>query len=313
MQTAPVIVILGPTASGKSAFAVELARKIGGEVISADSRQVYKGLDIGTGKITKREMKGVPHHLLDIASPRRVYTASDFVRDGQAAIADIQSRGKVAILCGGTGFYIDALLGRISLPQVPANKSLRSRLQKKSAPELFALLQKKDPKRAAQMDTPSERNNKVRLIRALEVSKKYQGLTLISSGGVGPRIITAQWIGIARPQENINSRIAIRLKRRLKAGMVSEARRLHAAGLSYKRMESLGLEYRSLSRFLQGTITRSQLESELLHDICAYSKRQITYWKRNDAIRWLSAPVTASQAIQHLGVPKVRKHVRARP
>ena len=292
---AKIIVLIGPTASGKSSLAVALAIKIGGEIISADSRQVYRGLDIGSGKIQKSEMKGVRHHLLDIASPKRVYSASDFVRDGRTAIADIQKRGKIPIICGGTGFYIDVLLGRISLPQVDADPILRAALENKSVTQLFTLLKKKDPVRAVQMDTSSERNNKVRLIRALEVAvsnKKHSKIPSIPG--------EVQWLGISYAQKKLDTRIIKRLKSRLKSGMVAEAQRLHVAGLSYKRMESLGLEYRSLSRFLRCIITQAELESELLHDIRAYSKRQITYWRRNQHITWLPAPVTASQAIQHL-------------
>src|SRR3989344_2993718 len=160
-----VLIIVGPTSSGKSALAVELARRFNGEVISADSRQVYKGLDIGTGKVTKREMRGVRHHLLDVASPKRVFTAHDFAERARAAIEDIASRGKLPVIAGGAGFYIDAFVGRIVLPEAPANAALRARLETKTAARLFALLKKKDPRRAKTI----EPRNKRRLIRALEI------------------------------------------------------------------------------------------------------------------------------------------------
>src|SRR5580693_2616583 len=127
-----VLVIVGPTASGKSALAVALAKKFKGEIISADSRQVYRGLNIGTGKITKREMRGVPHHLLDVVSPKKIFTAHDFVTHARRAISNIAKRGKLPIIAGGTGFYIDALVGRIVLPDVPVDEKLRARLEKKS-------------------------------------------------------------------------------------------------------------------------------------------------------------------------------------
>jgi len=167
-----VLIIVGPTASGKSALAIEIAKKLSGEVISADSRQVYRGLDIGTGKVTKREMRGIPHHLLDVASPKRVLSAGDFVARASRAIADITARGKLPIVAGGTGFYIDALMRRVALGKAPPNPALRKKLAEKSATQLFALLKKRDPTRAASMDTPSERNNKLRLIRALEIAQR---------------------------------------------------------------------------------------------------------------------------------------------
>ena len=140
-----VVVIVGPTCSGKTALSIHLSKRFKGEVISADSRQVYKGLNIGTGKVTKKEMAGVPHHLLDVVSPKKIYTAHDFVTDGRKVIADILANKKLPIIAGGTGFYIDVLVGAISLPNVPPNPTLRKRLEKKTAPQLFALLKKKDP------------------------------------------------------------------------------------------------------------------------------------------------------------------------
>ena len=135
-----ILVILGPTASGKTALSVELAKKFNGEIISADSRQVYKGMDVGTGKVTKREMKGIPHHLLDVADPRKRFTVADFKRQAEKAINEILSRGKLPIICGGTGYYIQAVVDGITPPEVPPDKKLRSELEKKSADELFKIL-----------------------------------------------------------------------------------------------------------------------------------------------------------------------------
>ena len=270
---------MGPTSSGKSALAVELAKKFDGEVISADSRQVYRGLNIGTGKITKREMRGVPHHLLDVASPKRKFSADDYVRHARAAIENISKRGKLPIVAGGPGFYIDALAGRIVLPNVPPNKKLRARLEKKSAAQLYALLKKKDLRRANTIET----HHKRRLIRALEIA---------ASIGKSPTarsylaVYDAFWVGIVPPVKELEKKIAIRLFARIRQGMVAEAKRLHAAGLSYKRMEQLGLEYRSLARLLQGIITRKQMVEELNRSIRKYAIRQMRYWKRNKDVRW---------------------------
>jgi len=277
-----VLVIVGPTASGKSALAVKMARKFNGEIISADSRQVYKGLTIGTGKITKKEMGGIPHHLLDVASPKKVFSAADFTKLGQAAIGDILSRGKLPIVCGGTGFYIDALLGRISVPEVPPNESLRRRLQKKAAAELHTMLTNLDPERAASID----KQNPVRLIRAIEIAKKL--------GSVPPprkdkSFWDVLWIGIEWPEEKLKKRIHERLLTRMKQGMLSEAQRLHTKGLTWKRMRELGLEYRNLADLLEKKIARTQFLERLEIEITRYAKHQKHYWKRNTGICWIPA------------------------
>ncbi|MHB1087031.1 MAG: tRNA (adenosine(37)-N6)-dimethylallyltransferase MiaA, partial [Minisyncoccota bacterium] len=199
-----VLVIVGPTASGKSALGVELAHRFHGEVISADSRQVYRGLDIGTGKITKKEMRGILHHLLDVVSPRKAFSAADFATMAHAAIREITRRGKLPIVVGGTGFYIDALFGRITLPEVAPDAKLRARLSRKTAPQLFAMLKKADPRRAKAMDTPSERNNTVRLIRALEVASAKD--RPLQSAKVGP-LHDALWVGIAPNDAVLRERI----------------------------------------------------------------------------------------------------------
>ncbi len=279
-----IIVLVGPTASGKSALGVGLARRFNGEVISADSRQVYKGLDIGTGKITKREMRGVPHHMLDVVSPKKTYSAGDFVSAARAIYSSVLQNNRIAIVVGGTGFYIDALLGRISLPEVAPNAKLRARLGKNSARQLYAQLQRIDPSRARAMSTPSERNNKVRLIRAIEVAKTQRKKPKCMSRT--PLDMDVLWVGVRPPDAELHKRINTRLRQRIRAGMVREAKRLHKAGLSYKRMRELGLEYRSLARHLQGVITLAEMEKELQSDIWRYARKQIGYWKRNKDIRW---------------------------
>jgi len=161
------IVILGQTSTGKSDFAVEIAKQINGEIISADSRQVYKGMDLGTGKITKKEMQNIPHHLLDVYPPKKIFTASDFKQKAEKIIKGIIKQGKVPIICGGTGFYIDTLINNSNMHEVPPNKILRQELSKKTTLELFEMLKKLDSKRAENIDS----KNKVRLIRAIEITK----------------------------------------------------------------------------------------------------------------------------------------------
>ncbi len=271
---------MGPTASGKSDLAVNIAKERNGEIISADSRQVYKGLDIGSGKITKREMRGVPHFLLDVANPKKVFTVADFKRLGQKAIDDILSRGKTPIIVGGTGFYIDTLVFDLDLPEVPPNKILREKLEKKTIEELFAELEKLDPERAEEIDS----KNKVRLVRALEI---------VDALGKIPKVnrsekFNIEWIGIDWPDEVLKERIHTRLLKRIKSGMIKEAENLHVKGLSYKRMEQFGLEYRYMSRFLKGEISKEEMISELETKIRQYAKRQRTWFKRNKNIKWIN-------------------------
>ncbi len=280
-----VVVIVGPTASGKSGLAIKLAKKLKGEVISADSRQVYMGLDVGTGKVTKKEMAGIPHHLLDVASPKRKFSAGDYTKAARSAIADITKRGKIAIVAGGTGFYIDALMGRIELPEIAPNPALRKKLASKSAAQLFAMLKKKDPKRATAMDTPSERNNSVRLIRALEIASAPAAKKSARSNLVHP--YDALWIGISPSLTVLDKKIRKRLVERIeKQGMVAEAKRLHKAGLSYKRMRELGLEYRSLADLLEQKITTEEMIETLYSEIRRYARKQTGYLNRNQEIMW---------------------------
>lgn len=289
-QTKPkVVVILGPTASGKTGLSIEIARKFKGEIISADSRQVYTGLDIGTGKVTKTEMKRVPHHLLDVASPKKVFTADDFMRLGRKAIDDILTRGKLPIIVGGTGFYIDTLVGRIIIPEVPPNKDLRKELEKKTAEELFGMLEKRDPRRAETID----RYNPVRLIRALEIAEAL-GTSPEPSSELPYDVL---WIGLKPDELTLREKIHTRLLARMRRGMVAEAKRLHAHGLTYTRMDELGLEYRHLARFLRGEVTKEDMLLELEAAIVQYAKRQITYWRRNTEILWFD-PKKASHVMR---------------
>lgn len=284
-----VLVLVGPTSSGKSALAVNLARTFNGEVISADSRQVYKGLDIGTGKVTKREMKGVPHHLLDVVSPKKMFTARDFVQRAARVIDDITARGKLPIVAGGTGFYIDALVGRIPLPNVDVNQKLRKQLEKKSVDELFSMLKKRDPRRAKTID----RYNKRRLVRALEIA---YALGRVPRTAATPRY-DALWIGIVPPPKVLEAKIRSRLLARMRRGMVAEATRLYRGGLSLKRMESFGLEYRALAEHLRGTLSRQAMIENLNRDIRRYAKRQLTYWKRNPEIRRFKSPAVTMERV----------------
>ncbi len=280
MHNKKIIVILGPTATGKSDLAVFLAKKFEGEVISADSRQVYEGLDIGTGKITKREMRGVPHYLLDVANPKRIFTVSQYKKLGEKSLQNIWRRGKLPIICGGTGFYIQALVDGIILPEVPPNKKIRKQLEKKSVPELFVILKKLDPRRAKEIDHKNPR----RLIRAIEIAKYLGKVPRLKTQPAKNTAILQ--IGIDIPDKILKEWIEKRLKTRVQKGMIGEAVRLHRQGLSWKRMEELGLEYRFLARYLEKKINKKQMVDELAQAIWRYAKRQRTWFKRDKRIRW---------------------------
>lgn len=276
-----IIAVVGPTASGKTALAIEIARQVGGEVISADSRQIYTGLDLGTGKVTKREMRGVPHHLIDVANPKRKFTVVQYERLATRAIKDILKSGKVPVICGGTGFYIDAVLTNTSFPAVPPNPTLRNELEKLPAEKLFEKLVTLDPARAETIDAKNSR----RIIRAIEIATVLGSVPALSEGA--ERYDTL-YIGLTLPKDELAERIHTRLLARVRRGMIAEARRLHEQGLSWKRMDSLGLEYRFLAQFLQNKISKKEMLELLNIAIRQYSKRQMVWFKKNRNIKWFA-------------------------
>lgn len=290
MEKIKVVVVLGPTASGKSDLAVEIAKRFNGEIISADSRQVYRGLNIGTGKVTQEEMQGIPHYLLDVADPSKQFTVSEFREMGQKAIDYIATRGRLPVICGGTGFYIDALIKDFAMPSVLPNEELRAELDKFTTAELFEKLNTLDLERAKTIDAKNRR----RLIRALEI--------VITSGKPVPKINHKEIydvlkIGIDWPREILKERIAKRLDRRLEESMIDEVKELIKNGLSFQRLENLGLEYRYIGRHLKGAISYEKMRDELYQEIVNYSKRQMTWFKRDKNILWISDPEIAYEAV----------------
>ncbi len=318
-----LIAIIGPTASGKSDLAIALAKKYDGEVISADSRQVYRGMDIGTGKVTRdpntshpernddfsrntvegshqgqdpstRRLgrddtylsEGIIHHLIDVASPRREYNISHFLRDAKKAIAHIEKRGKLSIICGGTHFWIQTLLTGQTLPEVKPDKLLRAKLEKKSPAELFEMLKEKDPKRASTIDS----KNKYRLIRALEICD-----TMGSVPDTKYKIQNTKYnsliIALNPEKELLRERIQTRLEKRFDVGMIEEVKELRTSGISWKRFEGFGLEYRYIARFLQEKISENEMREKLFFEIWHYAKRQISFicrWEKQGArIHWI--------------------------
>ncbi|MCD6115124.1 tRNA (adenosine(37)-N6)-dimethylallyltransferase MiaA [bacterium] len=286
-----LLVIVGPNASGKSDLAVKLAKKFNGEVLSADSRQVYKGMNIGTGKITKEEMQGIPHHLLDVASPKRRFSVAQFQKKAIETIKKIQKKGKLPILCGGTGFYIQSVVDGIVIPKVKPDWALRKKLEKKSCEQLYQKLKKLDPQRAKTID----KKNKRRLIRAIEIVLKTKKRIPPLKKKV---MFDALIIGIKRDKEELKKRIRKRLLKRLKEGMIEEVKSLHKSGVSWKRLEELGLEYRYIAFYLQGKLNYKEMVTQLQKAIENYAKRQMTWFKKDKRILWVTTYKEAEKLVK---------------
>ncbi len=339
-QSPKIIIIVGPTSSGKSDLGIKIAKRIHGEIISADSRQVYRGMDIGTGKATKDMHKaqglksragdnsglsplaldfkryyyssGIRHHLIDVASPKKQFNASDFKKLGEKAIREILAKSKIPIIVGGTGFYIDVLLGRRIIAQIPPNKKLRAQFDKLTAEKLFEKLVKLDPERAKNID----RNNKRRLVRALEIvitTGQPVPSSRSKASGTSGSLASVLWLGVNPGKDRLAKNIKRRLDARLRQGMIKEVVKLHKQGISWKRLDDLGLEYRWISRWLKNSnfqfsifnqfsnlnFQKSDEYKNLLRDIVRYSKRQMTWFKRNKEIHWIKNRKEAEKLAEH--------------
>lgn len=280
MQKPLIYVVCGPTATGKSDYAVELALRENSEVISADSRQIYRGMDLGTGKITREEMRGIPHHLLDIRNPNEDFSVEEFQKLAFEKIEDILSRNKVPIICGGTGFFIQSIVDNIIFPVAPANPILRAELETKSLPELQEILKTIPTEDGAKIDT----ENKRRVIRAIELGR---ALGKIPAVKYGEQKYDFKIIGLDKPDTELQERITKRLTARLHAGMIEEVKKLHDSGVSWERLENFGLEYRFIAEFLQNKISEEQMFETLKLKTWQYAKRQRTWFQRDKRIRWI--------------------------
>ena len=239
--------------------------------------------------------KNIPHHLIDFVNPKKQFSVAEYRKLGQKALRKIWRKNKLPIICGGTGLYIDALVNDTPLPDVPPDPKLRAKLEKLSVAELFAKLQKLDPVRAQNIDPKNPR----RLVRALEiVLKTGHPVPNIYSHILQSMRIDVLKIGIRVKPKKLRERIHARLIKRMKRGMVAEARRLHQKGLSWKRMEELGLEYRYLSRYLRGMITKIELEQKIELENWRYAKRQMTWWKRDKNITWIKTEKQAADLLK---------------
>lgn len=289
-----LIVILGPTASGKTDLSIKLAKKFNGEVVSADSRQVYKGMDIGTGKVTKKEMQGIPHHLLDVVSPNTRFDVAKYRKKAIKAIKDIQKRNKLPFLVGGTGFYIQAIVDGLIFPKVKPDWKLRKELEKKSNSELFKMLKKLDPQRAKNI----EKDNPRRLVRAIEiVLKTKQSVPKLKKQPIDSDILI---LGVKRNKKELGSLINKRLLERLRQGMIAEVKKLHESGVSWKRLEEFGLEYRYIALHLQNKIRKEEMIERIQKESEHYAKRQTTWFKKDPRIHWIRNPREAEKLAKNI-------------
>ena len=283
-----LITILGPTATGKTALAAEVAWRIGGEVISADSRQVFRGMDLGTGKdLADYDLHGthIPYHLIDICDPREEYSAYRFVGDFKRAYDDITARGRQPILCGGTGLYIDAVVRRYRLSDAPIDPAYRATLEPYSDEELTARLASYSP-----LHNHTDTETRERLVRALEI-QEYAVSHPDDYTQLPPMEHAVFGMGLAR--EEVIARIGRRLRRRLDEGMTSEVQRLLDEGIPSERLMRFGLEYRHVTRYLLKQCTEEEMFRDLYTDIRRFAKRQMTWFRRMErngvAIHWLDA------------------------
>jgi len=292
-----LIVILGPTASGKTALSIKLAKNFNGEIVSADSRQVYKGMDIGTGKITKKEMKGIPHYLLGVASPKRKFSVAQYQKLAQRAIEKILKKQKIPFLVGGSPFYIYSVVEGWIFPKMKPNWQLRKKLEKQSKEKLFSTLKKLDPQRAKTI----EKENKRRLIRAIEIAKTLGKIPKLKKN---PQFDVLM-LGIKKDPEGLKKLIRKRLLKRLKTsppatlrkracsrsdadgGMIKEVETLHKNNISWKRLEEFGLEYRYIALYLQGKLGKEEMLEKLQKEIEHFAKRQMTWFRKDKRIKWV--------------------------
>ncbi len=296
-QVDPIIVILGPTASGKTARGVALARKLGGEIVSADSRQVYRGMDIGTGKDLADYGSEVPYHMIDIAPAGYKYNLFEYLRDARAAIADIRARGHRPIVVGGTGLYIESLLKGMNLPEVPENKPLRESLRGKALAELTEILAgMKSLHNTTDVDTAA------RAIRAIEIQTYYAEHPQEARLANEPEPLEAVIVGIDLPRDERRRLISERMHRRFDSeNMLDEVKRLLGSGIAPDDLIYYGLEYKFLTEHLLGRTTREEMETGLETAIHQFAKRQMTWFRgmerRGFNIHWLSHTLSESAFI----------------
>lgn len=283
-----LIVILGPTASGKTTLAVKLAADLRGEIISADSRQVYRGMDIGTGKdLSEYQINGrnVPYHLIDIIEPALEFNVFEFQSRFYQIFTNLEERSVLPILVGGTGLYLESVLTDYVLPPATHDERLRAELAEKSTIELRDILLGM----TQDLHNKTDLQDRNRIIRKIEIERARQNQY---DGRQQKPVIHAGVFGIYWEREMLRKRISARLRQRLDIGMIEEVSRLHAQGVSWKRLESFGLEYRFIAQYLQKQLTKDEMVSKLQIAIGQFAKRQMTWFRRMEkkgvAIEWIA-------------------------
>ena len=279
-----VIAVVGPTASGKTAYSIELAEKIGGEIISADSRLVYKGLDIGTAKPTIEERKGIPHYMIDIVEPEVEYSAGLYVKEARKCIDDILSRGKSPIIAGGTGLYFRILLEQYDLPEVPPNYQLREELKKLDSTELHSILRDLDSEAADKI----YENDKKKLIRYIEIIKST-GKKISESRGISEPEFDVEWIGCNFSRDILYERINKRVDMMIENGLIEETKQLlNKHGRINNLLYTIG--YQEIISYLDGEMTLDEASALLKQNSRRYAKRQLTWFRKNENIKWNHYP-----------------------
>lgn len=279
-----VIAVVGATASGKTSYAIELAKKINGEIISADSRLVYKGMDIGTAKPTIDEMQEIPHYMIDVVEPEYNYSVGLYVKEAKKHITDIISRGKVPIVVGGTGLYFRVLLENYDLPDVKPDYELRKELSSYSYEELLEMLTKLDEKAANSV----EKNDKKKLIRYIEIIK-LTGKPLDLVRGVKEKEFNVEWVGLNFPREILYDRINKRVDLMIEQGLIGETKKLlQKHGRISNITDTIG--YREVLSYLDGELSLDEAKDKLKQNTRNYAKRQLTWFRKNEQINWNCYP-----------------------
>ncbi len=294
MQHQPLIAILGPTAVGKSALAIQLAQEFSGEIVSADSRTIYRGMDIGTAKPTRDEQRSVPHHLIDVVEPDETFTLADYQQRAYATIDAIHARGKIPLLVGGTGLYVRAVLEGLSIPRVEPNPARRAELEREDAAMLYARLQQLDPCAANRIDP----RNKRRVIRALEVCEGAGKPISELQTRAAPNYRTLR-IGLTMPRGQLYDRINARVDAMIANGLIDEVRGLIARGYSVDLPSMSGLGYRQIVAYLNGTTSMDEAVRVLKRDTRRFVHHQYTWFRLDDPrIRWFDVSTDASEQIR---------------
>lgn len=309
-----VIAIVGPNASGKSEWAIQLSREFSGEVICADSRQVYLGMDLGTGKVRGKVredagkrivvrgrgfsvfplcVEGIDHWLLDLVDPRENFTVAEYQALAHQVIADVLSRDRLPFLVGGSGLYIRAVTEGLKIPSVPPDETLRRQMEISGTSEAIRMLLEADPQAGDCVDLSNPR----RVIRALEIVRST-GKPIAQIRETSPPFFQTLHLGLSRERKDLVGRIRLRLHERLEMGLVEEVRGLLKLGISPERIEAFGLEYRYVGRFLKGTLSYEEMTEQLFHAICRYARKQMTWFRKYGAVCWCKSLEEARERIR---------------